>query len=86
MYMEQYKEGTVFEMYEGDDKDYVVLKKTNIENKIYLVVAPLKNKEDNSKIDPTGLLVINVDEQTDDIEFVKDEKIVRQVIDSVLAE
>lgn len=79
--MEQYKEGTVFSLYEDSDDDYIVLKTLNLDNKIYLIVCPVTGEKENLKMDTSKLVLINVDEKTNDIEFVKDEEIIGKAID-----
>ena len=82
--MNKYKEGTVFELYDNDDRKFMILKNTEIEDVIYLVVAPVNDEEEKIKINPTGVLLLRVDKETDDISFEHNKDIITKVVNNML--
>ena len=81
--MGKYQEGTVFELFIDDNTEYVVLKELELENNVYLVVSQLYGKKNNFGINPQNLLILCVDPNTDKMELIKDEEIIRKVIGEV---
>ncbi|MBR5227407.1 MAG: hypothetical protein IKV94_02075 [Clostridia bacterium] len=81
--MEQYKEGTVFALYENSDQEYIILKNVKSEEGIYLVVSPVLGDVNNLKLDASKSMLLKVDPQTNDITFVKDENIIRSIVDNI---
>ena len=84
--MDHYKEGTVFELDENSGEEYIIIKNTKLDNEIYLVVSPLVGENNNKRIDVSDVFILKVDSQTDDVDFVKDEKIISSVIDMIFGE
>jgi len=83
--MDKYKEGTVFELYEDDESQYVVLKNVEIDDSIYLLISQLYGARNNYGINPNQIILINVDKKTDEIAFVNNKDIIRQVVDVALS-
>ena len=81
--MNKYKEGTVFELYDNDDRKFIVLKHVEIEGVDYLVVTPVNDKEEKVKINPTGVLLLSVDKETDNINFEYNKEIIAKVVNSM---
>lgn len=80
--MEQYKEGTVFELYENDEQEYIILKNINIDGSKYLVVAPVNGEKENLKMEAKKLLLLKINSDNG-IEIEEDEIIIRKVIDNL---
>jgi len=83
--MEKYKEGSVFELYENDNSEFIILKKAEIENNIYLLISQLYGTKNNLGINSRDMLLIQVDKNTDAMELVDNKQIIRAVIDYALA-
>ena len=81
--MNQYKEGTVFQIRDGENEEYIVLKNMQIDGELYLVVAPISGEKDNLKLNSKKIVLLRVNSQTNEIEFEDDELIIRRVIDSL---
>lgn len=80
--MEQYKEGIVFNLYEDDDQEYMILKNINIEGITYLVVVPVHGERENLKMEAKKLLLLKINSDNG-IEIEEDEIIIRKVIDNL---
>lgn len=80
--MEQFQEGTVFELFENDPQEYIILKKLNLDEKIYLVVVPVDGEQDNLKMNTKKLLLLKVN-GVNDIEIEADDTIIRKVVDNL---
>lgn len=81
--MDKYKEGTVFELYDDDDRRFIVLKHTEIDGVDYLVVTPVNDEEEKIKINPTGVFLLSVDKETDDISFEYNKEIITKVVNTM---
>ena len=82
--MDKYKEGTIFSLYEDSDEDYLVLKRSEIDGNIYILVTPVKINEDNLKYNEEKLILLSVDEKTEEIAFETDVDIITKVVDDLL--
>lgn len=81
--MDKYKEGTVFELYDDDDRRFIILKHTEINGVDYLVVTPINDEEEKIKINPTGVLLLRVDKETDDVSFEHNKEIITKVVNTM---
>ena len=81
--MEKYKEGTVFAMSEENKQEYIILKNVIFDDEVYLVVSPTIGDINNLKFDAKGLMLLKVNEQTDEISFIKNEDIISKVLDKI---
>jgi hypothetical protein len=79
--MEKYVIGRVFEL--DNEKRYVVLGITNIDDAKYILVAPTSGDGENVKIDNSRPMVLKVDEESDDVEYIDDVEIVKKVLEEV---
>lgn len=79
--MEQFEEGTMFELYENSNEYYVVLRVIKINEENYFFVTPAISENNDVKINPAGLFLLRFDQMTSDVEFVEDEEIISKAID-----
>jgi len=82
--MEKYKQGTVFELYKDDSQEYMIVNNIEKEDNVYLLVVPIYNQDGKIKTDYTKVMLLNVNKQTDDMEIVTDESIIREVVDDTM--
>lgn len=80
--MEKYKEGTIFELFENDNQNYIILKNVKIDKIQYLVVAPVDGEFDNLNMDPKKMIIVKVNED-DSIDIIDDENIIGLVIENM---
>ena len=83
--MEEYKVGTVFELYEEDQQRYIVLNSLDKDSRIYLLVAPMNDQNGEYKVRYDETFVLCIDKETGEIDYVEDEQIVGEVIDNFFA-
>lgn len=81
--MNKYQEGTVFQLYEDDDRKFMVVKNVEIDDFIYLVVTPINDHNEKIKINPTGVLLLRINKDTNDISFEHDKEIIKKVVNSM---
>ena len=81
--MEKYKEGTVFELYENDPQEYIILKNVELDDDLYLVVVPVSNEENKLKMDTKKLFLLKVNKELDNIEIERKEEIINNLIDNL---
>ena len=81
--MEQYKEGTVFVLYENDPQEYIILKRVELEEDLYLVVVPVSNEENKLKMDTKKLFLLKVNKGLENIEIECDNEVIKKVIDNL---
>lgn len=82
--MNKYQEGTVFELYENDNKEYVIIKNVEIEKNIYLLVAPVYGEGKNLTFKYNEIILLKVNKDTDEMGFETDEKVVKKVVEMSL--
>lgn len=80
--MEKYKEGTIFELFENDNQDYIILKNVKLDDVQYLVVAPVEGNIDNLKMNTKKMMIIKVNED-DSIDIIDDESIIGSVVENM---
>lgn len=80
--MEKYKEGTIFELFENDNQDYIILKNVKLDDVQYLVVAPVEGNIDNLKMNTQKMMIIKVNED-DSIDIIDDESIIGSVVENM---
>lgn len=80
--MEKYKEGTIFELFENDNQNYIILKNVKIDKIQYLVVAPVEGKFDNLNMNSKKMIIVKVNED-DSIDIIDDENIIGLVIENM---
>ena len=80
--MEKYKEGTIFELFENDNQNYIILKNVKIDKIQYLVVAPVEGKFDNLNMNSKKMIIVKVNED-DSIDIIDDENIIGLVIENI---
>jgi len=81
--MEQYKEGTVFELDENSGREYIILKNIIYNEEFYLIVSPVIGDKDNLKMEASGMFVLKVDSNTNNIEFIKDDETIKIIVDKM---
>ena len=82
--MEKFKPGTVFDLFENDDQEYMIVNNVEKEDKVYLLVVPIYNKGGEIQTDYTKVMLVNVNKHTDDIEIETNESIIREVVDETM--
>lgn len=82
--MDKYEEGIIFKLYDDDERNFVILKRVELEEKLYLLVAPVSNDQEEVTINSEKILLLRVDIANDKVDFEKDEKIVSKVVSIVL--
>jgi len=82
--MEKYKIGTVFQLYEGEEQEYVILNNVKLEGGIYLLITPIQSNNGEIKTDYSKVMLLKVDERTDEINIETDREIVKQVVNSTI--
>ena len=80
--MDKYKEGTIFELFENDNQNYIILKNVKIDKIQYLVVAPVEGKFDNLNMNSKKMIIVKVNED-DSIDIIDDENIIGLVIENI---
>lgn len=80
--MEKYKEGTIFELFENDNQNYIILKNVKIDKIQYLVVAPVEGNFDNLNMNSKKMIIVKVNED-DSIDIIDDENIIGLVIENM---
>ena len=82
--MDKYKPGTVFDLYENDDQEYMIVNNVEKEKNVYLLVVPIYKEDGKIKTDYSKVMLLNVDKQTDDMKVETDESIIREVVDETM--
>lgn len=82
--MEKYKIGTVFQLYEGEQQEYIILNNVKLEGGIYLLTTPIQSDNGEIKTDYSKVMLLKVDEKTDEISIETDREIVKQVVSSTI--
>ena len=82
--MEKYKIGTVFQLYEGEEQEYIILNNVKLEGGIYLLVTQIQSRNGEIKTDYSKVMLLKADEQTYEISIETDRDIVKQVVASTI--
>lgn len=82
--MDKYKPGTVFDLYENDNQEYMIVNNVEKEKNVYLLVVPIYKEDGKIKTDYSKVMLLNVDKQTDDMKVETDESIIREVVDETM--
>lgn len=82
--MDKYEEGIIFKLYDDDERNFVIFKRVELEENLYLLVAPISNEQEEVTINSEKILLLRVDIANDKVDFEKDEKIVSKVVSIVL--
>lgn len=82
--MEKYKIGTVFELYENENQEYLIVNNIEKEKNIYLLIVPVYNVKGKIKANYEKVMLLNVDKETDEIEIETNEKIIAEVVDNTI--
>lgn len=82
--MEKYKPGTVFDLYENDDQEYMIVNNVEKEDIVYLLVVPIYKEDGKIKTDYSKVMLLNVNKQTDDIQIETNESIIREVVEETM--
>lgn len=81
--MDKYNIGTIFELYENDSQQYVIINNLEKENNIYLLVAPIENQE-ITKVKYDKAILLNVNKKSEEINFETNEEIITQIVDDTI--
>ena len=76
--MNEYKEGTVFELRNGED--YVIVDSLNKGEYTYVLSSPICYEDKKAKTDFNKMVLVKINDQTDDMEIETDERIIDEVI------
>lgn len=76
--MNKYKEGTVFELDNG--KDYMIVDSLSKNEYTYVLSSPIKYENKKVKTDFNKMLLVKVNNKTDEMDIETDEKIIEEVI------
>ena len=82
--MDKYKAGTVFELYEDDKQEYIIVDNLEKENDVYLLVTPIYNEKGRIKTDYSKVMLLKVNKGTDEINIETDEKVISERVDKIL--
>lgn len=82
--MERYKPGTVFDLFENDDQEYMIVNNVEKEDKVYILVVPIYNKDGEVKTNYTKVMLLSVDKKTDDMKIETDENIISEVVEETM--
>lgn len=82
--MDKYKAGTVFELYEDDKQEYIIVDNLEKENDVYLLVTPIYNEKGRIKTDYSKVMLLKVNKGTDEINIETDEKVISEMVDKIL--
>ena len=82
--MDKYKPGTVFELYENDDQEYMIVSNLEKENNVYILVIPVSKGEKTLKTDYSKLMLLKVDKETDDIEIETNKDIISEIVKNTM--
>ena len=81
--MDKYKVGTIFQLYENDEKNYLIVSNVELEKGIYLLVVPFDN-ENKTKLEYSKAILLKVNKETDEITIETDQNITSEVIKKTL--
>ena len=76
--MNKYKEGIVFEL--SEDKKYIIVDSMNKGENEYLLSSPINYEGSKGKIDFSKMLLVKVDNKTNEMKIETDDKIIEEVI------
>ena len=76
--MNEYKEGTVFELRDGEN--YVIVDSLNKGEYTYVLSSPICYEDKKAKTDFSKMVLVKINDQTDDMEIETDERIIDEVI------
>ena len=76
--MNKFKEGTIFELDKG--KDYMIVDSLNKGENEYLLSSPVFYEGEKAKTDFTKLILVRVNNKTDEMEVETNEKIIGEVV------
>jgi len=79
--MDKYKIGTVFELYENDSQEYMIINNLEKEEYVYILVVPVYNIDKELKADYSKVMLLKVNKETDNMDIETDMKIIKEVVD-----
>lgn len=82
--MDKYKVGTVFELYENDEQEYIIVDNMEKDKWIYLLVTPVYNESGRLKTDYTKIMLLRVHKENEEIDIETDEKVIAEMVDNTL--
>ena len=82
--MERYKPGTVFNLYENDKQEYMIVNNVEKEEVVYILVVPIYKEDGKIKTDYSKVILLNVNKKTDNMQVETDESIIREVVEETM--
>ena len=83
--MDKYKIGTVFELYENDSQEYMIINNLEKEEYVYILVVPVYNIDKELKADYSKVMLLKVNKETDNMDIETDMKIIKEVVDDTFS-
>ncbi|MGN1299426.1 MAG: hypothetical protein ACI4UE_05535 [Candidatus Scatovivens sp.] len=84
--MNKYKVGTVFELFENNNQEYMILDTFEKENFVYAFVTPINtDKKGVTKTDYTKAMLIKINKITEEMKIETDERIIAEAVDSMIS-
>lgn len=84
--MNKYEVGTVFELFENEDQEYMILDNYEKGENVYVFATPIEtDKKGVIRSDYTKVLLIRINKATDEMKVETDEKIIEEATESLLS-
>lgn len=82
--MNKYEVGTVFELFENDKQEYIILDTYDKDEYVYAFVTTISDKKGTVTADYTNAMLVRIDKNTDEMKIETDEKIIEEATDNLI--
>ena len=83
--MNKYEIGTVFELFENDNQEYVILDSYDKGENVYVFATAIENvKKGATRVDYTKALLVRINKATDEMKVETDEKIIEEATENLI--
>lgn len=77
--IEDYKPGTVYELYENDSQEYIIIDTIEEKENLFFFTAPVIGTKKDLKAYYDKTFLIKVKKETGDLEIEKDKEVVKRI-------
>lgn len=83
--MNKYETGTVFELFENDIQEYVILDSYDKGENVYVFATPVEREKTGViRADYTQVLLVRINKSTDEMKVETDEKIIEEATENLI--
>lgn len=83
--MSKYEVGTVFELFENEEQEYIILDTYDKGEYVYAFVTPIDtDKKGATRADYTNAILVRINKNTDEMKIETDEQIIEEATESLI--